>query len=164
MLGSMLSAVPPLLVAAAIGSWSGVVVANPATHSCRRIKLPDSTHEQVVFAGNRVAFQTGKYTFKYGKVGGRVWREARSPRPITTLTADGSTFAYVSGGRIHIFERGTITPKLPRGAQVIDLAFHGRDVALGATWGNGRAGTPKAGLFVISGGVTRLVEREPRSE
>jgi hypothetical protein len=151
---------PLILAAATIGSWSGVVVADPAAYTCRRVAVPGSLHQTLVLAGDRVAFQSGTYTIRIGTVGGS-YRTLRSPARIANLTAAGSSFAYTTGATVHVIGGAVIRPKLPRGAAIVELAFHDSDLAVTASWGNGKAGTLHTALFVVSNGVTRRVENEP---
>jgi hypothetical protein len=154
------SALPLIVAAATIGNWSGVLVADPSAHTCRRVPVPGALHQTLVLAGDRVAFQAGKYTLRIGEVGGS-YRTIRSATRVGDIAPADSGFAYVSGATVHVVGGPAIWPRLPRGAVIVQLAFHESDLAVAASWGNGRAGTLRTALFVVSNGVTRRVEDEP---
>jgi hypothetical protein len=150
-----------ILVAATIASWSGLVVAHTETRVCTRSALPSSALEPVAFSGSRVAYASngGGFAVWYGTLG-RL-RNARVRAPSTPPVWAGSRVAYGSGRLIRFVGGGSLAPALPAGAQIVELAAHGSRFALTAQSGDGKQGTLRAALFVVTTGSTRKLEDEP---
>jgi hypothetical protein len=149
----------PLLVDASLRNGEAVVAADPATHSCTRVRLPGPLASPPVFAGRRVAVMTDTPRGIWSGRAGSKLRFVRLPAGAAIPVWIGSRLAYARGRLIRFVGGGSLAPALPAGAHIRELTAQDSKVAIVADWGGETE--LHAALFVLAGGRTRRVADEP---
>jgi hypothetical protein len=139
-----------------------IAVANPVSGGCRSRLVPDfgGAPFNVSVRGERFAYEaySGRGRQIIGRSFGGKVRSFRAAAITAGPVWVAGRIAYANIRRIRFIGGGSITPALPRGASIHELAAHGRSFAVFAAWGGFDL---KGALFVVDAGSTKEVAREP---
>ena len=140
---------------------NGIVIADPARHSCRRVGLPDSGG-YVVFSGERFAYSS--------RTSRAVWAGTIGSRPRRLATATWLQPYWVQGRlalvaslvpRLTFVGGSAITFAVPRGAELGQFASSRGRILFSGEWGSGPGGNLHSALFVYANGRTRRIWNDP---
>lgn len=144
----------PFYAAAAVGSWHGLV-----SSSGTRYPVPGDRFGRLDLSPDRLSFvaPVGPRKLWIGRLTGAgktVVTPAQTAPPVYDPLG---RVVYAAGTTIHVVGGGTLRPRLPAGARIVEVAA-GRDAyAATVEWGNGKTGTLKNALFLIRRGGAKLL-------
>jgi len=141
--------------------FSGLVIASPASGSCRKVPLPHSYPGYLLFSGNRCAYSSGRQVAWEGTVGGgRPQRLGLGYWAQPFWLGKQLGLVELRAPRLHLGGR-TIAFGIAPHAQISSIAASRGRLLFDASWGNGPAGDLHAATFVYSGGRTNTVRTSP---
>lgn len=131
----------------------------PASGTCRRIALNAYDPSlPIAFSGQRLTYEGASSQAVWIGALGHTPHAVAAPGITVPPVFAGARVAYGTAHAIRFVGGGSITPHLPAGATLEELAAHGNSIAIVADWGNFNAGTTKSGLFVYRNGTTKMID------
>jgi dipeptidyl aminopeptidase/acylaminoacyl peptidase len=143
-------------VAAAIGSWHGVVSSDG-----KRYAVPGAAFGRIAFAPDRAAIvsSVGPRSLRLAPIGGRARVVATAPQTSPPAYGPGGRVAYGSGATIRVVGGATLRARVPAGGRIVQVAPSPDGARFAATVesGNGKSGTLRNALYVVSAAGTKLL-------
>jgi hypothetical protein len=144
----------PFLVAAAVGSWHGVV-----SSSGPRYAVPADRFGRLDLSPDRRSYvaPVGPRKLWLGRLAGPGRAIATPTQTAPPVFDPRGRVVYGAGATIRVVGGATLRPKLPAGARIVEVAAARDAYAATVEWGDGKSGTLKNALYLVRPGAAKLL-------